>query len=133
MILLDTSVVIEIVEQGAGYMLCAEQLERFDPREVHISAVSIFEVEVGMIAGSPNIRARRARWERFYRLLTYELVSDGVASEAASIVRATAKAGHQLGSMDALIAATAIEWGLTLATRDRDFQRVPGLKVEFWR
>ena len=34
--------------------------------------------------------------------------------------------------MDALIAATALEFDLTLATHERDFERVPSLKCEFW-
>lgn len=34
-----------------------------------------------------------------------------------------------IGDIDTLIAATALEQGLTLATSDSDFQRVPGLSV----
>ncbi len=34
-----------------------------------------------------------------------------------------------IGDIDALIAATAIEHGLTLVTMDRDFERVPGLDL----
>lgn len=34
-----------------------------------------------------------------------------------------------IGDIDTLIAATAIEHGLTLVTMDRDFERVPGLDL----
>ncbi len=34
-----------------------------------------------------------------------------------------------IGDIDTLIAATAIEHGLTLVTMDRDFERVPGLAL----
>ena len=34
-----------------------------------------------------------------------------------------------IGDMDTLIAATAVEFGLTLVTTDQDFQRVPDLNV----
>lgn len=34
-----------------------------------------------------------------------------------------------IGDIDTVIAATALEWGLTLVTSDRDFQRIPGLSV----
>jgi predicted nucleic acid-binding protein len=37
---------------------------------------------------------------------------------------------HQIGDMDLLIAATALEHNLTLLTRNlRDFQHIPGLKI----
>lgn len=54
MILLDTSVVIEFIEKRPGFLVCFEQLQRFELRHVHISAITVFD-------GSPNIRARRAR------------------------------------------------------------------------
>lgn len=133
MILLDTSVVIELMDMRGGQDVCFANLQRYPMRKVHISAITIFEFEAGLIDGSPGIKARKQKWSRFYELLTYELVTDGVASDAARIVRDTAKHGHQIGAMDALIAATAIEWDLTIATRDKDFQRVAGLKVELWR
>ena len=34
-----------------------------------------------------------------------------------------------IGDVDTLIAATALEHNLTVVTVDRDFERVPGLKV----
>lgn len=34
-----------------------------------------------------------------------------------------------IGDVDTLIAATALEHGLTVVTLDSDFQRVPGLSV----
>ncbi len=43
------------------------------------------------------------------------------------------KAGKTIGPADLLIAATALEHGLTLITRsDREFGRIPGLAVEVW-
>lgn len=133
MILLDTSIVIEIVEERPAVSLCVENLRRFEPRNVHVSAITIFEVECGLFDGSPGIKRRRAMWNRFFHMLTYELVTDGVASAGARIVRETARKGYQLSKLDALIAATALEFDLVVATRDRDFDRVPGLKVEHWR
>lgn len=132
MILLDTSVVIELLEHRSGVPIVLEHLTRYTEGQLHISAITMFEVEAGLFDGSPNIRARRTRWRRIVGLTTYELVTDGIAYEAARIVRSTSKLGQQLGAMDALIAATALEFDLTVATRDRDFDRVPGLKVEFW-
>ena len=40
--------------------------------------------------------------------------------------------GRQLKLPDALIAAIALRHDLTLLTADRDFDRIPGLRVENW-
>jgi predicted nucleic acid-binding protein len=37
--------------------------------------------------------------------------------------------GRLIGDIDTLIAATALEYDLTVVTIDPDFQRVPDLKV----
>lgn len=34
-----------------------------------------------------------------------------------------------IGDIDTLIAATALEHGLTLVTTDRDFERIPDLRL----
>jgi tRNA(fMet)-specific endonuclease VapC len=46
---------------------------------------------------------------------------------------ALARAGKPIGPYDTLIAATALEHGLTLVTHNtREFRRVEGLAVEDW-
>ena len=42
------------------------------------------------------------------------------------------RVGQPIGDFDLLIAATALTYGLTLVTCDRDVLRVPGLPVEDW-
>lgn len=42
------------------------------------------------------------------------------------------KKGHQLATIDALIAVTALRYDLTLLTSDGDFQGVPDLLLECW-
>lgn len=57
-------------------------------------------------------------------LLSYETLE-----RYADIRRSLRPAGNLIGDMDTLIAATALEYNLTLATSDQHFQRVPGLTV----
>ena len=133
MILLDTSVVIELVERRSGFSACARWLQRYEPHQVHVSAITIFEFESGLLDGSPSIRSRRTTWGRLLLAIKVEPLGSDIASHAAQIVRTTARLGRQIGGMDALIAATAIGRGLTLATRDADFDRIIELKVETWQ
>jgi predicted nucleic acid-binding protein len=52
-----------------------------------------------------------------------------VAWEASRIDRELSQTGQRLGENDNWIAATARTWGLTLATRDEAFGRVPRLRI----
>jgi tRNA(fMet)-specific endonuclease VapC len=71
----------------------------------------------------------------FERILTdfsgrQVLIFDGIAAAAFDLLR-TQK--PRIGTMDLRIAAIALSRNMTLLTRNlRDFQRVPGLKVEDW-
>lgn len=44
-------------------------------------------------------------------------------------IRLSLRRGQLIGDIDTLIAATALEYDLTVVTTDPDFQRVPDLKV----
>jgi tRNA(fMet)-specific endonuclease VapC len=44
-------------------------------------------------------------------------------------IRLALRQGRLIGDIDTLIAATALEYDLTVVTLDPDFQRVPGLQV----
>lgn len=44
-------------------------------------------------------------------------------------IRLALRRGRLIGDIDTLIAATALEYDLTIVTTDPDFQRVPGLRV----
>ncbi len=48
------------------------------------------------------------------------------------ILASVRKKGHVLQDMDALIAAICIANGETLVTRDKDFEKIEGLKTEKW-
>lgn len=52
-----------------------------------------------------------------------------LAWEASRIDRALSGRGGRLGENDNWIAATARAWGMPLVSRDRAFDRVPGLRV----
>lgn len=120
--LLDTSVLIGR-EQGRPL----EQL----PDESAISAVTIAELHLGvMLAKEPAGRAERLRTlalvERTFDPLP---IDAGVARRFAELVAGSNRARRAGSTLDALIAATAIQHALTLYTRDAGFKKLPGLDV----
>ena len=56
-----------------------------------------------------------------------------VARAYAEIVASARRRGARPRPFDGLIAATAVVYGVPVYTRDRDFLRLPGVKVELVR
>jgi predicted nucleic acid-binding protein len=54
------------------------------------------------------------------------------AEKAAALQIALRRQGWQLETVDALVAITAERYRLILLTRDKDFTRVPGIRLEQW-
>ena len=59
-------------------------------------------------------------------------IAEAVADHYAEIKLVRQRQGLALDENDLWIAATARQSGATLVTRDSDFQRIDGLKVEDW-
>src|SRR2546421_5487712 len=70
---------------------------------------------------------------RLHRLFTLEQISPypltyPILERYADIRRQLRPVHQDIGDIDTLIAATALEENLTILTIDRDYERVPGLK-----
>lgn len=100
-------------------------------REVVTSIVTYAEV-VEYLKSFPNFQARRRELQAMLHRIAPLPLTYAVLERYADI-RRQLRPPHGpgvIGDMDTLIAATAIEHGLTVVTTDSDFQRVPGLKVQ---
>ena len=107
-----------------------EWIEAQEEDDLLVSAVSVFEIRCGIDRLKPS--KKRSLLEHW---LTMEImprfagrfvpVDEQIADMAGKIVAAKHREGHQAGSSDALIAATAKVLGLRIATLDRtDFKRL---------
>jgi predicted nucleic acid-binding protein len=124
-LLVDTSVLVAAEREGASLGVPADE-------EVGLSTVVLMEYWKGVERAGSALR-RRGRVEFFERVTaTFQLfpVTAATATTAARVWSDLVDAGIAVGSVDLLIAATALERDWTLMTLDmRHFGRVPGLRV----
>jgi tRNA(fMet)-specific endonuclease VapC len=129
MYLLDTNSVIYFFKGLGGV---AEKLLATPPRTLVLSAVSLYELEVG-IARSAAPERRRAQIEQLLAIVDVLPFGEEEARVAARLRSSLERTGRQIGPLDTLIAGTALCHGATVVTRNvREFARIDGLAVENW-
>lgn len=97
------------------------------PERVAISVVTIGELRLGVLSAADDLtRARRADTLALARAADPIPISEAVMETWARLVADCRAAGihRTIKIADALIAATAIERGLPVITRDGDFSRI---------
>ncbi len=123
--LIDTNVVIDAM---AARPLALAALSAVQASEPRISIISLGELYEGALRDfDPSHRLRAI--DAF--LIPFTVIElDKATMVRFGIIRARLRAAGQLiGDLDILIAATALEQGLRLVTRNRKhFERIPGLR-----
>lgn len=96
------------------------------PDRVAVSVVTIGELQLGVLAASDVERARRADTLALARSADPIPVSEAIMVAWARLVTDCRDAGIQraVKLTDALIAATAVEYGLPVITQDDDFDAI---------
>ena len=130
MLLLDTCVCIEFLCGSMPGVLKA--LRSHDPREIMVPAVVEAELRLGALK-SAKPQENLLKTELFLDPFERTTFDSRCAEEYASIRAEFETHGKTIGPNDLMIAATAKAHGATLVTNNvREFERVPGLKVESW-
>ena len=124
-VLIDTDLLVE-QERGADEI---DRLAGDEPRA--ISVVTVSELLHGVLRAAGATRARRRAFvEHLLAGIEAIPITEPVARVHAEIWAQLASRGETIGAHDLWIAATALTHGLGVATTNqRDFGRVPGLRV----
>ena len=127
--LLDTSLVAAFLHGRPHALTLIEPLVRNGQAG---TSMLVYGEVIEYLKGLPTFLEYKARLQQLFALkqitpypLTYPIL------ERYADIRRTLRPLHQdIGDIDALIAATALEEDLILLTIDRDYERVPHLKWE---
>lgn len=124
--LLDTNIVIALFARES---VVYQQLAKAD--EAFVPSIVIGELYFGAYK-SGRINENIARIEEFASSNTILEVDSLTAREYGRIKSSLRAKGKPIPENDIWIAATAIQYGLTLVTRDKHFEEVGQLVVEAW-
>jgi predicted nucleic acid-binding protein len=120
--MLDTDVLVRCLRGIPETLELAKKLT--EEGDLHLSVWS--QVEVLTIA---QPKEDKRTYEFLTPFITHPIV-EPVAQRAAALLRTAAAAGHPLRLSEAIIAATAIQYGLTLVTHNsNNMQRLVELKL----
>jgi len=127
---LDTNICIYIIKKQPASVI--QRLTKTAIDDVAISSITYSELEYGVSKSQHQAKNKIALME-FLAPLTI-IPFDDLAAERYGELRADLeRIGKIIGNMDLLIAAHALSINLTLVTNnEKEFKRVPDLKIENW-
>ena len=129
-VMLDTNICIYLIKRRPESVL--QRFRFFSVGEIGISSITLAEMEYG-VARSEQPKKNRGALEEFISALEVAAFDRGSTEAYGKIRAALEKKGRPIGAMDLLIAAHAFSLGVRLVTNnEREFKRVPGLRVENW-
>ncbi len=127
--LLDTNMISDLIRNPKGH--AASIVEQLDDDAVATSIIVAAELRFGAAKKkSARLKSEVEDYLAAMNVLTFETPADIVYGD----LRATLEtAGTPIGANDLLIASHALALDMVLVTgNEREFKRVPGLKVENW-
>lgn len=130
--LLDTNVLSQLVRPRPDPGVI-DELRRWRSDTVFASAVTRYELRYGAALREDGDKFWTRLEAEILPVVTWLPVSQPIAERAAVIAADLRRNRRPCGDFDPLLAATALEHGLTLVTRNtRHFEAVPGIALENW-
>lgn len=129
--LLDTCVVSDFFKKHPATI---SHFERISPEALHVSSVTVMEIEYGLGLNPEREKKIRPLWKELLKHIHVVPYSPRCAEISASIRVNLKNSGLPIGPYDVLIAGSAVAHNLILVTSNRgEFMRVEGLIIENWR
>jgi len=129
--LLDTNICIYIRRRRPPHVLA--RFEQLKPGEAVLSVVTCGELMYGAAKLRPVPPGAAERLEEFLGLVEVLPLGAAAASRYGEVRAYLESRGEIIGNHDLWIAAHALSAGLIVVTNnEREFQRVPDLKIENW-
>jgi tRNA(fMet)-specific endonuclease VapC len=130
MFLLDTDTCIDALR---GLRSVVQKLRTLSPDDCSVSSITAFELYSGtLLSDNPERESRKV--EEFLEELTV-IAFDRIAAKLAADIRLNLRRkGSTIGAYDLLIAAEAVHTGFVLvSSNEREFGKIPDLRLESWR
>ncbi len=128
--MLDTNIIAYAINKSSPEVI--SNLLKHNPEEICISAITMAELEYGIMHSSKPER-NRAALMMFLAEISVVSFDSNAAYDYGVIRQDLQNKGQLIGANDMLIAAQARSLGVTLVTHNvREFSRVENLKYEDW-
>ena len=130
-VILDSSVVIEAEHLNVAQFL-KQIVQRIGEMEAALCAITVAESAHGIYRADTSERRKRRRifLDELKAAVPVYPITDGTAELVGKIGAESSAAGITIPFDDLLIAASALERGYAVATRNlRHFRRIPGLNL----
>ena len=128
--LLDTNICIYIRREQPPQV--TNRFRRLRPGEAAISVITYGELAFGCERGPSPVDARKSMEELVQQIPVIALPADA-GTHYGEIRASLSRRGELIGSNDLWIAAHALAADLVLVTNnEREFRRVPSLKIQNW-
>ncbi len=129
-IMLDTDMCFDLIRQRPQSAL--NRFAAHVPGDIGLSAITVAELEYG-VRKSARPRRNRQALEQFLSPLQVAAFDRAATRTYGRLRTHLERKGLPIGAMDMLIAAHALSADVSLAaSNEREFRRVPDLRVENW-
>jgi tRNA(fMet)-specific endonuclease VapC len=128
--MLDTKICIYIIKQKPADVI--KQFQKTQISTIGISSITLSELVYGAVKSS-NPDQNQLALAQFTAPLEILPYGDEAAQYYGHIRSYLEKKGKLIGSLDMLIAAHALSiGGILITNNEKEFKRVPNLKIENW-
>ena len=131
-VLMDSNVLIDLERRKGGVV---DFIRGREEEDLFLSVVSASELLHGVHrAKTPEIRSKRLAFvEAVLASIPVLDIDLATARSHAQLWSDLVESGQRIGIHDSWLAAACLAHGLTMVTsNEREFRRVPGLRVEVW-